>query len=1021
MPSPLKTGEFLRAILPSTGVYFAAHPAPIGNRGFIHLAHTDIAQMSAEIQALSAQGQDLYHACASFHTARYQDPKTKTWHSRKAESAKAYRSVWTDIDVGKPGAYATRHDAVNAIMGLCQHDADIPAPTIMVVSGYGIHAYWHFDRDIDPDLWRTIAGALQALEQHYGLLADHTVTTDAARVLRPVGSFNYKKRETPMPVSGYLLAAPLDPDTFLATLTARCDALDLEPKVTTLPRQVHALEGDLGDLVAGLDQAYPPTDAEKIADKCLVFQDMRATRGANQDQPLWYNSLLVLAKTVQVDDVVHAWSDGHEDYDPSVVDSMLERIRANDRAKPAGCATFRKATTLCANCTLKVNGPIVLGYPERGNQSTVPAPNGVDAEGETHELLDPNPAEVLDEIFGKDRYRWNGTLQVRLDPKPTKTKAATTDDDEEPSVETTTPIWVTCSRQYPVVDFLWYDGQADEYYARIRAHIKYKTWSEADLRLAMVGQGGSALMRDLAGKARVLSVGPTSAPLETYMKTWIDHVQRATDTQHVRNSLGWQPDDGFLLGKTYYPPDGTPIPVAVGRQIANYVGAHNPRGKLDRAVELIDKLYNRPGYEAHQFALLASLGSALLHLIWNGPVGIPVVLWSEATGIGKSTLAKVGISMWGDPHAHGQAANARGTTELALYTMAGQRKHMPVLLDETTPWEGARLSDFVYRYSDGTPKQQAKAEGGLRDNSHISWCNMIYVTSNKSVVNMISAAHRNAAPQIARVFEIELPKMELSVTDQALLDELFLHTGNIGAEFVKAVARYSTRVRVTQLAKQKVQELYGRTGTSTEARYWVYTAAAVLVAGHIASRLGLIKFPMQPLDVWSREQICTLAGRAEYAHEDAEDVLSDMLRDLYPGILITLTEGRANQGAIIAPNTYPPRGTIAGRMITELSTLYLATGAVQTWCSDNGVDMRLLAMSLQKKGWLVKASERYHLGRGTSLPGTTRVRCWRLQGDLVSATLDNLPQNVIQGQFRKEDGALPIQTADNKTALDSGR
>lgn len=1008
MPSPLKTGEFLRAILPSTGVYFAAHPAPRGQRGFVHLPFDDISQMSAEIQALSAQGRDLYHACASYHTARYQDPKTGTWHSRKAENVKAYRAVWTDIDVGKPGAYATRNDAVTALMGLCQQDAHIPTPTILVVSGYGIHAYWHFDRDLDPDQWRTIAGTLQALEQHYRLLADHTVTTDAARVLRPVGTFNYKKRETPMPVSGRLLGAPLDPDAFLTLLTARCDALDLEPKVAQ-PRQVHSLGGDLDDLVAGIDTDYPPSDAERIADQCLVFGDMRATRGANQDQPLWFASLLVLAKTVQVDDVVHAWSDGHEDYDPSAVDSLLERIRANDRSKPARCDLFRTNTTLCANCTLKVNSPIVLGFPERGNQSVVKAPDGVDQDGETHETIDPDPAVVLDLIFGEDRYRWNnaGGLQVRIDPKPVKAKtkadADSTDAEAEPAEETAKPVWVTCSNQYPVVDFLWYDHQVDEYFARIRARIKYKTWSETDIRLAMVGQGGSALMRDLAGKARILSVGPTSAPLETYMKTWIDHVQRETDTQHVRNSLGWQPDDGFLLGKTYYPPDGVPMPVAVGRQIANYITAHNPRGKLDRAVELVDQLYNRPGYEAHQFALLASLGSVLLHLVWNGPVGIPIVLWSEATGIGKSTLAKVGIALWGDPHAHGQTANARGTTELALYTMAGQRKHMPVLLDEATPWEGTRLSDFVYRYSDGTPKQQAKAEGGLRDNSHISWCNMIYVTSNKSVINMIAAAHRNAAPQIARVFEIELPTVKLSVADQAMLDELFQHTGTIGAAFVKAIARYTTRAKVVQLLKQKIQELYGRTGTNTEARYWVYAAAATLVAGHVARSLGLIKFDIPAIDVWSRNQICHLAGRAEYAHEDAEDTLSDMLRDLYPGILITLTEGRANQGAVLAPNTYLPRGTLAGRVITEQSVLYLATGAVQGWCSDNGIDMRLLAASLQKKGCLTKASERYHLGRGTNLPGTTRVRCWQLQGDLVSATLDNLPSNVIQGNFRGQD------------------
>lgn len=1010
---PLKTGEFLRAVLPQEGVYFAAYPAPRGQRGFVHTAYDDIAQMSADFQALSAQGRDLYHACASYHVAKYQNPTTGTWHSRKGENVRAMRAMWTDIDVGKPGAYTSRQDAVAALLGLCQQDANIPEPTILVVSGYGIHAYWTFNRDIDPDHWRAIATPLQALEQHYQLLADHTVTVDAVRVLRPVGTFNYKKRDTPQPVRGIRRGPDLDPDEFLTILIDRCAELDLELKSAPVQRAV--LGGDLGDLVAGFESDFPPSDAEKMADACQVFRAMRETKGAYQDQPLWFASMLVLAKTVQGASLAHDWSAGHEDYDPSAVDSMLERIQASDRSKPAGCALFRKATPLCQGCTLKVSGPIILGYPERGNQRIVDDPTGVGPA----EFIDPAP-DVLDDIFGPDRYQWNEKrgLQVRVDPKPAKGKAEPeADTEDEPAADK--PVWATCSWQYPVVDFLWYDTQADEYYARIRARVRYQSWVEADLRLAVVGQGGSALMRDLAGKARVLSVG-YSGPLETYMKTWIDHVQRHTDTHQVRTALGWQPDQGFLLGKTYYAPDGGSTPVAVGRQIANYVGAHNPRGSLDRAVDLIDKLYNRPGYEAHQFALLASLGSVLLNLVWNGPVGIPLVLWSQATGIGKSTLAKVGISFWGDPHGHGQSANAQGATELAIYTMAGQRKHMPVLLDEATPWEGTRLSDFVYRYSDGTPKQQAKAEGGLRDNSHISWCNMIYVTSNKSVVSMISASSRNAAPQVARVFEIELPTMTLSVADQEMLDELFQHTGWIGATFVQAVARTNTREKVALLARQKVQELHGRTGTGTEGRFWVNAAAMTLVAGHVARKLGLIKFDIAAIDAWARRQIVTLSGYAGQALEGAEDTLSDMLRDLYPGILSTLTEGRGTTGAVLAPNTYPPRGTVMGRMIIEQGVLYLAAGAVQDWCRTASVDMRLLAEALSSKGYLVTSKERYHLGRGTNLPGTTRVRCWQLAGDLVAEALEVAPTsaNVVKGNFHPPaKGRLPVVGASH-TALD---
>ena len=1022
MLATIDTGEFLRAVLPSEGVYFAAHFPPNSyGRHFNQDPCWGHNQLTATLRVLAQNRQDAYFALASYHNG----------DNRTGSNTKLYRAAWTDIDVGKPGAYTSQKEAITTLLDLCHRVMGIVGPTILVNSGYGVHAYWSFTRDIAPEEWQRIAQRLRALEEHAGLKADHNITVDAARVLRPVGTYNFKRPEEPQPVKGSRRSPDLDPDDFLATLTTRCDALGLDLSKTT--RRVYTkLEGDLADLVAGIEQGYPPADAEKIADACAVLGEMRATKGQNQSYHTWYASLLVLAKTVQGAEVAHAWSSGHEDYDPSVVDTRIERINGSPSSKPATCGYFRLAAKeLCATCPLTINSPISLGFPERATFVPTADP---DKQG-PDEVYDPHP-DILDTIFGNGnkasgRYRFNNFgLQVRVDEKEKAKKAkakpeasAEAGDDAPPPAEPAPPepTWQTCSRQFPVVDFLWHDSQADEYYARIRARIKYKTWTEADLRLAVVGQGGTALMRDLAAKARVLSVG-SSAPIEWYMKTWIDHVQQHTDTQHVRNNLGWQRDHGFLLGKTYYPPEGDPTPVAVGRQLAGYVGAHIPRGNWERFTELMNKLYNRPGYVAHQFALLASLGSPLLHLVWPGPVGIPLVMWSKATGLGKSTLAKVGIAMWGDPHGGGQSASATGTTELAFYTMAGQRHHLPVLLDETSPWEGQRLSDFVYRYSDGTPKQQAKAEGGLRDNSHISWCNMIFVTSNKSVISMIETATRNAAPQIARVFEVQFPdEARPSVTDQPLLDELFQHTGTVGARFIKAVSRADIRKGTVQAVRQKVQELHQLTGTGTEARYWVHLAAVTLVAGKIAQRLKLHQFDLDFMQEWACERIVELAARSEVAYDDAEDTLSDMLRDLYPGMLITLTEGRGTQGAVLAPNTYPPRGALTGRVIVDQGILYLAAGAVNEWCAKHGIDTRGLATALKTKKCLTDTSARYYLSRGTSIPGTTRVRCWALQGAMVSEALNDLPDNVIQGQFRKVDNPLPEQELPVDAELDSER
>lgn len=993
MPStPLTTGDFLRAVLPSAGVYYAARLLPRQGRNFVQEPCASITDLAVTVKSYDLNHQDAYFAVASYRDGS----------SRKKDNTLSYRSVWTDIDVGKPGAYADKKAALGALIGICEQDAGLPRPNVVVISGYGVHAYWTFDRDLSPPDWYEIACRLQAVQRHYGLKADHTITVDYARVLRPVGTRNFKKRDNPQDVSGRRLGPDLDPDDFLALLSARCDELSLDLKAP--PQRSSKLDGDLADLVAGIDPEYPPSDAEKIADACLVIGEMRDTRGVNQDNNLWYASLLVLNKTVQADAVAHLWSEGHQDYDPSVVDRLLERLRGND-AKPAGCAHFRTVSPLCAACTLKIKNPISLGFPDRRGPPRNVDP---DAAGEAKEIPD---------IFGDGRYRWSDQkgLQVKVQAKKVKTQAEGDEADSAAPVAADEEIWITCSQQYPVVDFLWYDHNEGEYYARLRARVKERSWTEADLKLAVVGQGGSALARDLAGKAKIFSTG-SNQHLESYMKTWIDNIQRHTDTQHVRNAMGWQTDKSFLLGKTLYTPEGEALNVAVGRQLANYIGAHAPKGDLDRCVELLDQLYNRPKYEPHQFALMASLGSALLHLVWPGPVGIPLSLWSTETGIGKSTLAKVGIALWGDPHSHGQYANAKGTTELAFYTLAGQRRHLPVLLDETSPWDGPRLSDFVYRYSDGTPKQQARAEGGLRDNSHISWCNMIYLTSNKSVINMISTSHRGAAAQVARVFEYELPDMKLSVGDQHLLDELFHHTGLIGHKFIAFLAKDGVRETVTKLVKAKVQELYGRSGLGTEARYWVHLAAAALVAGQLAFKLKLFKFNVALVDRWVRTILEKLGGAANLAMEDPEDTFSDLLRDLYPGILVTLNEGRAFTGATIAPNTWAPRGPLNGRMIIEHGVLYLAVGAINQWCTKNGVDVRLLRGALLKNKHMEGVESRVNLGRGTHIPSSSRVRCWKLVGNLIVEVAQDIVSgqgNVVRGNFRAkqqdaDDLTLPV-------------
>ena len=173
--------HFLGTLDRSTGV-FQNHKAP-GIPKAVTYALTS-----------SDMGLDVFFGCAEYAT-----PASRT--SLNATGAWAF---WADIDCG-PGkseagkGYATEKEAVAALHAFCAK-AKFPAPTYIVNSGSGIHAYWVFDKFFDRDRWQTYATKQKSLMKEHGLLVDPSRTADIASVLRLPGTLNFKY-DPPKPVT----------------------------------------------------------------------------------------------------------------------------------------------------------------------------------------------------------------------------------------------------------------------------------------------------------------------------------------------------------------------------------------------------------------------------------------------------------------------------------------------------------------------------------------------------------------------------------------------------------------------------------------------------------------------------------------------------------------------------------------------------------------------------------------------------------------------------------------------------
>jgi CHC2 zinc finger/RepB DNA-primase from phage plasmid len=160
-------------------------------------------------------------------------PRARTHGGRAAIAS--LTTVWIDADT--PDAIA-------------QLDAFTPAPSILVATGRGRHAYWLLKRPVDVD-----TGEHANLRLAHHLAAD-TSCFDAARILRPPHSTNFQ-HQPPRPVRLLRLAA--SERHVLASITDGLPALAEDSsatRATRAPRDGRAARSAVGDPLLELEPAF---------------------------------------------------------------------------------------------------------------------------------------------------------------------------------------------------------------------------------------------------------------------------------------------------------------------------------------------------------------------------------------------------------------------------------------------------------------------------------------------------------------------------------------------------------------------------------------------------------------------------------------------------------------------------------------------------------------------------------------------------------------------------------------------
>jgi hypothetical protein len=260
--------NFLEKIIPSDGTYIMfrlkrtpgeGEPPEKGNISSIKLD-----KMVEDLTRLRERGCDVYHANASF----------KNGKTRSAVNAKSMKSLFLDLDCGdakaeKGDGYVTKEEAVTELFKFGRL-LGLPRPMV-IDSGGGLHIYWTFEKEVPVSEWTPVAQGLKALCKACGLLADPSVTADAARLLRPVGSHNTKydpprlvkmiKDAEPHSFSDLRTIIDAASDQYLSGSGNSITRAARKPQDTDVPdslaKQVNPIRYDLNDVEEALKRIDP--------------------------------------------------------------------------------------------------------------------------------------------------------------------------------------------------------------------------------------------------------------------------------------------------------------------------------------------------------------------------------------------------------------------------------------------------------------------------------------------------------------------------------------------------------------------------------------------------------------------------------------------------------------------------------------------------------------------------------------------------------------------------------------------
>jgi len=820
--------------------------------------------------AANASGENVYFSIAAFHPGR----EYTTWAGRQQANVLALSVLVMDLDYAKHGkdlAWALGlTDALPALF-------NIPAPTLVVDTGGGVHGYWHLDQPLPVEVWTPLAqrfaGVFRQVNAHVGKVIDTQCTVDSARVLRVPGFHNHKYPHTPL-VAEVRRTGGLIPVGVMQAAVAHMPVGQTAPHL----RAAAGFAAPAATTPAGLTSAFAgitvsePADWAQIRDKSLIGLGCEVLREVLADNDkagyeVWAGLLSVIAHTDGGDAALLAVSERHKDFGVSV---HLQdcRNKASSFHSPRTCAQFAEhmpeACRRCPNAG-KIKSPIMLGRGGLRLEVAAPAevppateqvtpPLGIVApqvEG-VAEGPEPSPelADVWPPVDKMFRYRaGTGEVEMRQDTDTPGVVAY--------GVICNRPIWL----EYTVEDRVClgvYDRGA-------KRHLR-----EFEGARLLAGTDWGPLVAWLTPRGvhpmfTTSRFAPAQHPLIMFIKSLLHRYgaeRGLTEVEHFGPSTEVQPKD-FVLGPVRYHTDGRPpeaIRIPEGSLLMEHAEGMRPLPE-DAALQAAQEFGQRmaPVYAGEEWALdrfiLASaLGASLSpFLVPREMQGGVIVVSSPESGEAKSSTLMTAAALYTNNPNTLKRSNA---THTAVFKVLLPRLNaIPLFLDD---WDkqirgtkaedvASALTDLLVQSTNLRPK--ALANGEVTPGWWSTW---LYLATNSDVASLVARTETGGAAAGMRFLEVPIPTRQHITPERQAAYEGFrqwreTHGGQTAHVFLRTVLPHTPYLRERYAHwTQRIQTAQPNLGAMA-ARFLRAMVACTMVGVEASAQMGLLPFDVEEL------------------------------------------------------------------------------------------------------------------------------------------------------------------------------